>query len=148
MIKDQLFKVYPTSGLIRQLLCAFGLNGLDDNTSFSRLDLLHRGSVSKLIKLKPELEKCYIPCKARTYLNSLSEKNIITILRQVLKHIGYTVFSKEKYSSGYKFMLYHVGKIDPWTNIIVASVITIKKLHTNPQEPKIKEQKPIIITFD
>ena len=148
MGKDQLFKVYPSTELIRQLLYAFGVNGLDDDTPFSRADLQRRNTVSNLIKLKPYLEKCYIPCKARTYLNNLTEKNVITILRQVLRHLGYTVFSKEKYMRGNKFILYHIGKMNPWADIIAETMITIKNLHANPQEPNIKDNKPIIITFN
>ena len=57
MVKDQLFKEYPTTELVKQVLNAFGLRGLDDNTPFSRSDLQRRETVSNLTKLKPYLEK-------------------------------------------------------------------------------------------
>ena len=49
-----------------------------------------------------------MPCKARTYLNDLNEKNIVTILRQILKHFNYNIISKEKYLRGEKFILYNI----------------------------------------
>ena len=56
--------------------------------------------------MKNELEECYLPCKSRTYLNSLTEKNVITILRQILKTRNYTITSREKYMKGCKFIIY------------------------------------------
>ena len=50
----------------------------------------------------------YIPCKARTYLNDLNEKNIITILKQFIKTKGYTIISREKYSNKKKFIIYQL----------------------------------------
>ena len=66
------------------------------------------GTVEKIIELKPELEKCYLPCKSRTYLNDLNNKNVITILRQIVKPHGYLVYSREKYIRGDKFIIYQL----------------------------------------
>ena len=148
MVKDQLFKEYPTTELVKQVLNAFGLRGLDDNTPFSRADLHRRETVSNLTKLKPYLEKCYIPCKARTYLNNLTEKNVITILRQILKHLGYTVFSKEKYMRGNKFIIYHIDKKPSYSNLVKLHNDELKKLEKDPEKSKIEDNKPIIITFN
>lgn len=147
MVKDQLFKEYPTTELVKQVLNAFGLRGLDDNTPFSRADLQRRETVINLTKLKPYLEKYYIPCKARTYLNNLTEKNVITILRQILKHLGYTVFSKEKYMRGNKFIIYHIDKKPSYSNLVKLHKEELKKLEKDP-EKKIEDNKPIIITFN
>ena len=62
----------------------------------------------KIIELKPELEKCYLPCKSRTYLNDLNNKNVITILRQIVRPHGYLVYSREKYIRGDKFIIYQL----------------------------------------
>ena len=141
MVKDQLFKRYPSNELFENVLSAFGiLNIEEDSNSFSRNDLKYLKTVEKINNLKPYLEKCYIPCKARTYLNNLTEKNVITILRQVLKLRNYTVSSKEKYMKGHKFIIYTIKK---------KTALVYKPLHSPVSQEKIKKtEKPIIITFN
>jgi hypothetical protein len=77
-----------------------------------------------------------LPCKARTYLNDLNEKNIVTILRQILKHFNYNIISKEKYLRGEKFILYN----------IIANTDVQEDEH-NVKHLQIKK-KSIIINFD
>lgn len=143
MVKDQLFRVHPTNELFMSVLSAFGFSNLDNAHPFSRTDLKNIKTVEKINMLKPYLEKCYIPCKARTYLNNLNEKNVITILRQILKTRGYIVSSKEKYMKGYKFILYricikNIEEYDP-----ITQVPNIEKV-----ENVEKNKNPTIITFN
>jgi len=112
MKKDQLFKKHPSNQLFNNILQSFGLTNLDDNRSFSRKDLQILKTVDKLDTLKTELNECYLPCKSRTYLNGLNEKNIVTVLRQILKTRNYTVISKEKYMRGEKFIIYSLSPIE------------------------------------
>ena len=135
MVKDQLFKSYPTNELFNSVLSAFGIHNVDLKYTFSRNDLKHLKTVEKITLLKPYLEKCYIPCKARTYLNNLTEKNVITILRQLLKLRGYYVSSKEKYIKGHKFILYKIERRDD-------------DYIPREEEEKPKNTKPIIITLN
>ena len=67
------------------------------------------------------MEKYYLPCKARTYLNGLTEKNIITILRQILKTRNYTIISHEKYIRGEKFINY---KLDSYESKVYDPIIS------------------------
>ena len=106
MKKDQLFKKNPSNELFQKVLNAFGLTDLNDKRSFSRKDLQYIKTVNKVNELKSELNDCYLPCKARTYLSGLTEKNVITILRQILKTRNYTIVSREKYMKGSKFIIY------------------------------------------
>ena len=94
MKKDQLFKKNPSNELFEKVLNAFGLKDLNDKRSFSRKDLQYIKTVDKINLLKTDLNDCYLPCKARTYLSSLTEKNVITILRQILKTRNYTIVSR------------------------------------------------------
>ena len=55
-----------------------------------------------------ELEKYYLPCKAKVYLSDINERKCITILRQFLKSQGYTLISKEKYINKKKLLIYQV----------------------------------------
>ena len=140
MKKDQLFKKNPSNELFTKILESFGLIGLDDKRSFSRKDLKYIKTVEKINHLKPEIDQCYLPCKARTYLNDLNEKNVITILRQILKTRNYTISSREKYMKGCKFIIYNLCKTEqksykPLIEIKSENITTDKK-------------KPIILTFN
>lgn len=139
MVKDQLFKKYPTNELFTNIINSFGVYDIDSKYTFSRNDLKHLKTVEKINILKPYLEKCYIPCKARTYLNNLTEKNVITILRQILKIKGYHINSKEKYIKGHKYILYKVLKNEEEDNYT-----PLEKFN----ETEKKNEKPIIVTFN
>ena len=108
MVKNQLFKTNPPEELCLKVLMAFGLESFDDVTNFSKKDIEIMGTVKKLYELKSELEEYYIPCKARTYLNDITPKNSITILRQILRCVNRTVSSKEKYVRASKFVVYQI----------------------------------------
>jgi len=106
--KNQLFKTIPPRELVYKVLQTFGLNGLDDTRNFTRQDINKLGTIDKIYLLKPLLEEYYLPCKARTYLNDINEKNIITILRQLIRIYGYSIVSREKYIKGNKFIIYQL----------------------------------------
>ena len=107
-MNNQLFKVIPTEEVCLEVLYCFGLKSIDDTTNFSKNDLESLSTVQKIYLIKEKLEQFYIPCKARTYLNELSPKNCITILRQILKIFGRTVTSREKYIRGVKYVIYQI----------------------------------------
>ena len=137
MKKNQLFKHLPTKEIINKVLLCFNIENLENSKiTFCRKDIINFESVKKLNNIKSELKEFYLPCKARTYLNDLNEKNIVTILRQILKHYNYNVISKEKYLRGEKFILYTIVANDN----VVEDVRNIKHLHI--------EKKSIIINFD
>ena len=108
MPKNQLFRKTPTMDICERVLQAFGLKSFDDPTYFSRKDLDMIGCVKAMIALKEDLIQYYLPCKARTYLNDLNNKNVITILRQLSRLHGYSVQSREKYVRGDKFIIYQI----------------------------------------
>ena len=124
MSNSQLFKKEPTKDFVLRVLKKFGIQDFDDNRSFSRKDLDKLNTVETIRELIPELKEYYINCKARTYLSDLNSKNVITILRQLLKFYGYHIISREKYVKGEKFLIY--------------SIISENKY----------EYKPVVINFD
>lgn len=140
MKKDQLFKKNPSNELFNKVLLAFGLNSLDDKRSFSRRDLKYIKTVEQINAIKSELSDCYLPCKARTYLNSLTEKNVITILRQILKTRNYTITSREKYMKGCKFIIYNLSKAEQHTYKPLIDMTPIPESDENKQ--------PIVLTFN
>ena len=139
MRKDQLFKKNPSNELFLKVLNSFGLQSLDDKRSFSRKDLKYIKTVENINTLKSELADCYLPCKARTYLTSLNEKNVITVLRQILKTKNYTISSREKYMKGCKFIIYNLCKLESKT---------YKPLLELDSEDKEDTNKPIVISFN
>ena len=108
MPKNQLFRQIPPMETCIGVLKSFGLRDFSDTTNFSRRDLEMLKCVDKMEALKCELMKYYLPCKARTYLNDLNSKNVITILRQISRLYGYSVQSREKYIKGDKFIIYQL----------------------------------------
>jgi hypothetical protein len=109
--KNQIFRTLPSDELVDKVIKAFGLRGLSDRSPFSRKDLALNGTVKKLTDMMGELEAVYLPCKSRTYLHGINEKNVTTIFRQLLKTKGHTIESQEKYMKGQKFIMYHIV---PW----------------------------------
>lgn len=106
--KNQLFRYKPPLELVNKILNCFGLEGFEDRRCFNRNMLEDINAVENIECLKDELAIYYLPCKARNYLNELTEKNIITLLRQLVKLYGYTLNSCEKYSRGIKHIIYQV----------------------------------------
>lgn len=108
MAHSQLFRKVPSEELVVRVLNAFGLASVHDTTWFTKKDLEMYGTVDKLYTLKDELKECYLACKSRLYLNDISVKNSITILRQILKVHGYKLTVKNKYIFGKKSSLYQI----------------------------------------
>jgi len=107
-MKNQLFRISPDLKITEKLLNIFGINSLEDNHSFTKLNLRDLDTVDKLNEMNEELLRYYIPCKARMYLENIDEKRSITILRQFLKIHNHTLMSKEKYVKGKKSLFYQV----------------------------------------
>jgi len=137
--KDQLFKKFVSDDLFNKVINSFGLANLQDTRSFSRKDLKILKTVNQINALKPDLSECYLPCKARAYLNGLNEKNVVTVLRQILRTRNYTISSREKYMQGEKFIIYCLApSITKEYNPVV---------NTNTSPP-VNDKKPILLTFD
>jgi hypothetical protein len=114
---NQLFTKKVDLEVLHKLLSAFGLNGLNDKQLFSKFDLIQIGTLKKVELLKLELSNYYLPCKAKVYLENLTEKKIITILKQVLRLHGYYLQSREKNINTRKIIFYQiVSEVDKAQN--------------------------------
>ena len=107
-MKNQLFRISPDMEITENILQLFGIKDMDDNHSFTRMNLIDLKTVEKMTELSENLRKYYIPCKSKKYLTNLNEKKCITILRQFLKIHNHTLISKEKYVKGNKQLFYQV----------------------------------------
>lgn len=108
----QLFCDLPSEEFLLQLLKCYGIQGLSDNHEFNKGDLVELNTVDKLNDLIPELILYYLPCKARIYLNDITEKRAITILAQFLKLFEYRLFREEKIINKRKIIFYRIQKYE------------------------------------
>ena len=108
-MKNQLFRRNPDRYIINDLMLIFNIKSLDDeNFHFTKQDLINLNIIDRINNIKEKLEIYYLPCKAKMYLENLTEKKCITILRQFLKYIDYNLKLKEKYIKGKKNYLYYI----------------------------------------
>ena len=129
MSKNQIFKKIIPNDLLHEILNSFGLRNLEDKRTFCRKDLVNLNTVQTINNTKEKLVKYYLPCKARTYLNDLNEKNVITILRQCIKPYNYTVSSREKYLKGEKFIIYGIVPLEQKKHIDSSGPFEVTKEH-------------------
>lgn len=111
----QLFKILPDREIIDKILLCFGIKELDGNYSFTKKDLERYETVTKLEGIREEMRKYYLECKYKRFTGNLDKKKSITILRHFLRVVNYSIFSREKYSAGNKYLVYqlkYIGKIE------------------------------------
>ncbi len=112
MPKNQLFKITPDSYIVNALLAAFGLESLEDSRYFTKNNMYESDTLERVIELQDELREYYLPCKARIYLESLTDKKCVTILRQFIKPFHYKCMGLEKSLKGHKQMTYRLLPMD------------------------------------
>jgi hypothetical protein len=106
--KNQIFRFNPPTEVCNQVLECFGRVSIEDSRPFSRKDLEKLNTVEKIEELVPTLLKYYLPCKGRCYLSDLNYKNVITVLRHIVRIQEGKVSSKEKYVKGEKYIIYSI----------------------------------------
>ena len=107
---NQLFREKVTDDILNKMLEAYNLKGLDDDTTFSKHDLVKNGTVRKMAPIRDQLLQFYLPCKSRIYLENMDENKYITVLRQVLKLFQVKIESKQKYIKNKKTTIYSIVK--------------------------------------
>jgi len=115
---NQLFGKAIPREVMQQLLDCFGLTNLDDKHTFKKQDLIFLGTVLKLNTLRPMLEDYYLPCKAKLYLDEMTEKKSITVLRQILRLFKYHITSKERNINTKKIIFYSLTSDQELENVI------------------------------
>ena len=107
---NQLFKEKVPDDILYKILEAFNLKGLDDDTTFSKLDLEKNNTVKRMEPIREQLLQFYLPCKARIYLENMDESKCITVLRQILKLFQVKISSKQRYIKYKKTTIYSIIK--------------------------------------
>lgn len=105
---NQLFIKRVDQETLKELLKCFGLKDLNDKHMFSKYDMMQYRTSEKVMSLKPTLAQFYLPCKARVYLENITDKRALTIFKQVLRLFGYHLSSKEKNVNGSKIIFYRL----------------------------------------
>ena len=126
---NQLFRTIPDRAFTIKLLNLYGIDDFTDTHFFTKNDLDKLDTINKLHEIKDRLDEYYIPCKSKTYLQDITLKRSIVILRHFLKCHNYNIHSKEKFIKNVKYITY---RIIPHTDGIVV-----------PDKPK-----PVIVSFD
>jgi hypothetical protein len=116
----QVFKENPNIDILNKLLKTIGIDTFKEEYSFRKKDFEKWDTIAKIVCLKDELSKFYFPCKSKIYLDNIDEQKVVTILRQFLKALNYSLLSKEKYSNGEKYISY--------------TLATSHKIHTSEQK--------------
>lgn len=107
---NQLFREKVIDDILYKMLEAFNLQGLDDDKTFSKSDLVKFKTVEKMEPIRERLLQFYLPCKARIYLENMDESKYITVLRQVLRLFQVRIESKQKYVKNKKTTIYSIVK--------------------------------------
>ena len=124
---NQLFNNVVDDDVLSQVLECFGLVGFSDKKSFKKQDLIAIQTVQKLNALKDVLKMYYMTCKANIYLENLTEKKSITILRQIVRLFNYHIASKERNINNKKVIYYVLESDKDLENI---NVIKTQQHHT------------------
>ena len=108
MTINQLFKQKPSIEVVIELLNLYGIDSLDDDKQFNRNNLINLCLIDNLNIFKSKLIEYYLPCKRKVYLEDLTIKKSVTILRQILKLYDYVVKSNERWIKGEKIIVYQI----------------------------------------
>ena len=111
MIINQLFISKPPIELLHSLILGFGLKKFNDKKEFCYLDMDRLNTLEVFHNLETELSKYYLPCKKKIYFNdikNITNKEAITILKQLLKTHDYDLNSREKFIKGTKYSIYKI----------------------------------------
>jgi len=109
MAINQLYKIKPPYCVLVDFCLYFNidLNNLDNKKSFTLVDVT--SNINDNIELiKNMLSPYYLLCKSKIYLNNLSAKKTITLLRHILKVHNYKLVSTDNYIKSKKYILYSI----------------------------------------
>ena len=101
METNSIFRKFPNKELIQEILIHLKFLGLNDTKYFTKHDIHDKDFEEICILIQPY----YIPCKAKKFLNT---NNKITVLRQLLHCIKYTLESQEKVFNSKKSTVYSI----------------------------------------
>ena len=103
--KHQLFSKFPDKKLLKIIIDIYNIKKINQHV-FCRDSLSNLNIVEKLNGIKDILKEYYIPSKSKVYLEDITVKRAVVILRQILKKFDYKIVSREKYRNRKKYISY------------------------------------------
>jgi len=123
MTINQLFIKKPSIDLIMKLMVHFDLQSI---VAFSQKTIVQNNILIKIKPILDELGEYYLPCKKRVYIDNITPKKLITVIKQCLKLYDYKLISQEKYIAGCKHIIYRLDiPADSTTNHITYDNYTL-----------------------
>ena len=105
----QIFKSAPTDEIISMALQVTGFETLDSNKIIQREHINTVEVISQFKLIQPLISNFYLPCKAKIFIKEEPDaKNIITILRHLVKLHGYGIQTHEKVKFKTKVIYYQI----------------------------------------
>jgi hypothetical protein len=101
---NTLFRIQIEKKIVEELLIHIGFLGLHDKKMFTKFNI----PKDKFEEIVIQIEPYYIPCKAKRFLYDLNEGKQITILRHLLRAIGYDLLVQEKVLHNLKTTTYQI----------------------------------------
>lgn len=103
--------MHPSRDLTNAVAKSFGLSSIDDNSPFTRKDVIARGTAARLTELREALAEVYIPCKAAVYVyEDITNVRCLTILRHFLRAAGYMLQASDATFDGHRTQVYRIRK--------------------------------------
>jgi hypothetical protein len=103
--RDNLFREHVSKEKVSEVLQLLKFHGPTDSRLFTIKDV----DISNFDMVILILEPYYIPCKAKKYLyGDLTPHRVLTVLRQILKNIGFTLYGQERTIGRKKETLYQI----------------------------------------
>ena len=99
-----IFNKLPEKETVNNIFKDLGFYGLDDKKLFSKEDI----SLEKFKEIIFLIEPYYLPCKVNRFLYNVNQNSIITVLRHLLRCIGYDLLVKEKVVNKSKNTVYQI----------------------------------------
>ncbi len=111
---NQLFaKKYPPFDFVKKivsLLTNTTILANDIHFEFTIKTITEKNIINRLQPYMEELKTYYLKCKHKQYLENITDKKYVTILRQILRPYDFTIKTYEKYNNGKKYLLYILFK--------------------------------------
>tara|TARA_B100001123_G_C14612505_1_gene750410 strand:- start:133 stop:513 length:381 start_codon:yes stop_codon:yes gene_type:complete len=110
----QLFRDKPPINIVLIMLQKVGIENLHDiKHTFTKEDIANCIEDNCWKECLALLKEYYLPCKYKNYCVNITEKKIITVMKQCLRPYSFKLESKEKYLSGKKHIIYFLKNYNP-----------------------------------
>ena len=110
----QLFRDKPPINIVLIMLTRVGIENLQDiKHTFTKEDIANCIEDNCWEECLASLKEYYLPCKYKNYCENITEKKIITVMKQCLRPYSFKLESKEKYLSGKKHIIYFLKNYNP-----------------------------------